>query len=56
MIYASGLFSLLFQLLVGTIDYKALYLPLERNDEILRDLLKVEVVVQIIEFIFYVFL
>jgi len=56
MIYASGIFSLLVQLLVGTIDYKALYLPLERNDEILRDLLKVEVVVQIIEFIFYVWL
>ena len=56
MIYASGLFSLLVQLLVGTIDYKALYLPLEPKDEILRDLLKVEVVVQIIEFIFYVWL
>jgi bacteriorhodopsin len=56
MIYASGIFSLLVQLLVGTIDYKALYLPLEPNDEILRDLLKVEVVVQIVEFIFYVWL
>ena len=56
MIYASGIFSLLMQLIVGTIDYRALYLPLERNDEILRDLLKVEVVVQIIEFIFYVWL
>jgi bacteriorhodopsin len=56
MIYTSGIFSLLVQLLVGTIDYRALYLPLERNDEILRDLLKVEVVVQIIEFIFYVWL
>ena len=56
MIYVSGLFSLLVQFLVGTIDYKALYLPLEPNDEILRDLLKVEVVVQIVEFIFYVWL
>ena len=56
MIYASGIFSLLIQLLVGSIDYRALYLPLEPNDEILRDLLKVEVVVQIVEFIFYAWL
>ena len=56
MIYVSGLFSLLVQLLVGTIDYKALYLPLDPKDEILRDLLKVELVVQIVEFIFYVWL
>jgi len=56
MIYASGLFSLLIQLLVGTIDYRAIYLPLDPKDEILRDLLKVEVLVQIIEFIFYVWL
>jgi bacteriorhodopsin len=56
MIYASGIFSLLFQFLVGSIDYKALKLPLEPTDEMLRDLLKVEVVVQIIEFLFYVWL
>ena len=56
MIYLTGLFSLLMQLIVGTIDYRALYLPLEPKDEILRDLLKVEVVVQIIEFLFYVWL
>jgi len=56
MIYASGLFSLLFQFLVGSIDYKALKLPLEPTDEMLKDLLKVEVVVQIVEFIFYVWL
>jgi len=56
MIYASGLFSLLVQLVVGSIDYKAIGLPLEPNDELLRDLLKVELVVQIVEFIFYVWL
>ena len=56
MIYASGLFSLLIQLVVGIIDYSAIQLPLNPNDEMLRDLLKVEVVVQIIEFIFYVWL
>jgi len=56
MIYASGLFSLLVQFVVGTIDYRAIGLPLDPKDEILRDLLKVEVLVQIIEFIFYVWL
>ena len=56
MIYATGIFSLLIQFLVGTIDYKAIHLPLDPNDEILRDLLIVEVIVQIIEFLFYVWL
>ena len=56
MIYATGIFSLLIQFLVGAIDYKAINLPLDPNDEILRDLLIVEVVVQVIEFLFYVWL
>ena len=56
MIYITGLFSLLVQFLVGSIDYKALYLPLDPKDEILRDLLVVEIVVQVIEFLFYVWL
>jgi len=56
MIYASGIFSLVIQFLVGTIDYRAIKLPLVPTDEILRDLLKVEVLVQIIEFIFYIWL
>ena len=56
MIYISGLFSLLVQFLVGSIDYKAIYLPLDPKDEILRDLLIVEVIVQVIEFLFYVWL
>ena len=56
MIYISGLFSLLVQFLVGSIDYKAIYLPLDPKDEILRDLLVVEIIVQIIEFLFYVWL
>lgn len=56
MIYATGIFSLIVQFLVGTIDYKAIHLPLDPKDEILRDLLIVEVIVQIIEFLFYVWL
>ena len=53
MIYASGLLSLLVQLIVGVGDYLVLDFPLRPNDEILKDLLKVELVVQAVEFIFY---
>ena len=56
MIYISGAFSLVIQFVVGVIDYLALNLELHSKDEILKDLLKVELAVQIIEFIFYVWL
>lgn len=56
MIYTSGVISLVIQLLVGIIDYLALNIPVKANDEILRDLLEVELFVQTIEFIFYVWL
>jgi hypothetical protein len=56
MIYTSGLISLLVQFIVGVIDYMALKLKIDSKDEILKDLLKVEVIVQIVEFIFYVWL
>ena len=56
MIYLSGLISLIIQFIVGIIDYLAINLKVDSKDEILKDLLKLEVVVQIIEFIFYVWL
>lgn len=56
MIYPSGVISLLVQLAVGVIDYKAINIELTSKDELLKDLLKVEVVVQIIEFLFYIWL
>jgi hypothetical protein len=56
MLYASGVFSLLAQLAVGVIDALSLGVKVEKNDEFLKDLLKVEMVVQVIEFIFYVWL
>ena len=56
MIYLSGLFSLIVQFIVGIIDYLAIKLKIDSKDEILKDLLKLEVVVQIVEFIFYVWL
>ena len=56
MIYASGIVSLIIQVVVGFIDYIALNMKTNVNDEFLKDLLRVELVVQIVEFIFYVWL
>lgn len=56
MIYLSGIISLIVQIVIGVIDYIALKIKVDSKDELLKDLLKVEVVVQIIEFIFYVLL
>lgn len=56
MIYISGIISLIIQFLVGIIDYLALNVEVDSKDEILKDLLKVELVVQAVEFIFYVWL
>ena len=56
MIYISGLFSLIVQFVVGVIDYAAINIEVYAKDEILKDLLKVELFVQIIEFTFYIWL
>lgn len=56
MIYSSGLISLIVQLIVGIIDYLAINVKTSSKDEFLKDLLKVELFVQCIEFIFYVWL
>ena len=56
MIYISGIISLFVQLVVGIIDYLVLNIKVSEKDEFLKDLLKVELFVQCIEFIFYVWL
>jgi bacteriorhodopsin len=56
MIYLSGIISLIIQFIVGIIDYLAVKLKIDSKDEILKDLLRVELVVQTVEFIFYVWL
>jgi bacteriorhodopsin len=56
MIYTSGVVSLVVQLVVGIIDYLAINIHISQKDEILKDLLKLEVFVQGIELIFYVWL
>jgi bacteriorhodopsin len=56
MILTSGRISLFVQLVIGIIDYLAINIEISQKDELLKDLLKVEVFVQVIEFIFYVWL
>jgi len=56
MIYTSGILSLMIQLIVGIIDYLALHIEINPKDQILNDLLKVELFVQVVEFIFYIWL
>jgi bacteriorhodopsin len=56
MIYTSGVISLVVQLVVGVIDSLALNTDISKKDELLKDLLKVELFVQVIEFVFYVWL
>ena len=56
MIYATGIFSLVVQFIVGCIDYLAINIEVGLEDELLKDLLKVELFVQIVEFTFYVWL
>lgn len=56
MIYASAVVSLAVQFIVGIIDYLALNIDSKPKNELLKDLLRVELFVQIVEFIFYVWL
>ena len=56
MIYISGIISLIVQFVVGIVDYIALNIEISPKDEFFKDLLRVELFVQGIEFIFYVWL
>jgi bacteriorhodopsin len=56
MIHISGIISLAIQFIIGIIDYLAINIEISSKDELLKDLLKVELFVQVIEFIFYIWL
>jgi len=56
MIYTTGIISLFVQFIVGIIDYLAINIEVNLKDELLKDLLRVELFVQVIEFIFYIWL
>lgn len=56
MIYISGVVSLVIQFVVGIINVLVINIKSSPKDELLKDLLRVELLVQIIEFLFYVWL
>jgi hypothetical protein len=56
MIYETGLFSIFIQMVVNVIEAWGLTMSVAPKDEILRDILKVEVFVEVIELIFYIVL
>lgn len=56
MIYISGIVSLMVQVIVGFIDYLAINIEISSKDELLKDLLRVELFVQAVEFVFYLWL
>lgn len=56
MIYTSGVISLIVQFVIGILNFLVIHVETKPKDEILKDLLRVELFVQIIEFIFYLWL
>jgi len=56
MLYISGIISLSVQLIVGLIDFWGLTIDVTEDKNIFKDLLKLELGVQIVEFIFYVWM
>ena len=54
MIYISGVISLIVQVLTGVIDFLALNIDVIAKDQLIKDLLQVELFVQLIELIFYI--
>ena len=56
MLYISGIISLLVQIIVGVLDFWGLSIDVKETKNMFKDLLKVELGVQIVEFIFYVWM
>ena len=54
MIFETGLFSIFIQLVVNVIEGWGLSMKVKPEDEIFRDLLKVEFAVEVIELVFYI--
>ena len=56
MIFETGLFSIFIQMVVNVIEGWGLTMKVKPEDEIFRDLLKVEFAVEVIELVFYIIL
>lgn len=52
----SAIASLVIQLITGLVEYTGLWFPIPQKHEIVKDILKLELIVQAIEFVFYSFL
>ena len=55
-IYYTGIFSLIIQLVTGIIDFYAINLTIPSSFILIRELLIIELIVQIIEFSFYIWM
>ena len=55
-IYYTGVFSLIIQLITGLIDFYAINLTIPASFILIRELLMMELIVQIIEFSFYIWM
>jgi bacteriorhodopsin len=56
MIFETGLFSIFIQMVVNVVEVWGLSMTVKPEDEILRDILKVEVIVEFIDVAFYIVL
>lgn len=55
-IYTSAIYSLVVQLIIGIICFAGLFIPLDKEHQVLNSVLLYETIVQAIEFTFYVWL
>jgi len=55
-IYDSGFISLIVQFITGLVSIYGIFIPLNKKDIILKDIIIMETVVQFIEFLFYLWL
>ena len=56
MLYESAYISIIIQIIVGIIDFFGLQINIPKDKELFKDLLKVELGVQTVEFIFYLWM
>ena len=56
MLYVSAFISLILQFLIGVVDYIGLQIDIPNDKNIYKDLLKTELIVQCVEFLFYIFM
>ena len=56
MLHESAYFSLIIQIIIGIVNIYGLNIDIPKDKKIIKDILQVEFVVQIVEFIFYIWM